>query len=105
MLEWNVIYGNFNSKEIERFNIFDHHSFKDYCAKAAKKYQNSKDEFAEAVRKELMYYFWSKCEWEVVIQHWPQSDRLHDRKIDVYEQVRMNWEVFINYLWEHRDEL
>ena len=105
MLEWNVIYGNFNSHEIETFNIFDHVSFRECCAEAAKKYRNDRDAFIEAVRKELMYYYWSKCEWEVIIQHWPPSERLHDKKIDVYDQVRMNWPIFADYVWNHKDEL
>ena len=28
----------------------------------------TKEEFAETLRRELMYYFWSKAEWELVIE-------------------------------------
>jgi hypothetical protein len=28
-----------------------------------------------------------------------------DEKIDVYDQVRLNWDVFIDWLWENRKEL
>ena len=38
-----------------------------YPKKAAKKCQ-TKDEFAKNLRSELMYYFWSKCEWEVLLK-------------------------------------
>lgn len=105
MLTWNVIYGNFNSREIEIYNIFRHWAFKQDCVKAAKKFMDNKESFADEVRKSLMYYFWSKCEWEVIVQHWPNNERFHDKKIDVYSQVMMNWDIFIDYLWEHRKEL
>lgn len=105
MLAWNVYYGNFNDRKIETYNIFDHYSFCKECEMAAKRRGVTKEEFAEAVRKSLMYYFWSKCEWEIIVSHWPPNERLKDRKIDVYEQVMMNWDVFIDWLWTNRKEL
>ena len=100
-LQWNVIIGDFNHKEIETYNIFDHYYFKEDCDKAWKKYATDFKSFSKEVRSSMMYYFWSKCEWEVVVSHWPQSERFNDKKIDVYEQVMMNWNVFIVYLWNY----
>lgn len=100
-LEWNVIVGNFNSRQIETDNIFNHYKFKEECDKAWKEYKTDFPKFSEAVRRNLMYYFWSKCEWEVIISHWPPSDKRKDKKIDVYEQVMMNWDIFIIYLWNY----
>ena len=121
MLEWNVFIGGFNSREIEVHNVFNHYGFWKDLVKIAKKYKNhvlpddlkiqieaeaqDKAEFAEEVRRSLMYFYWSKCEWEVIIEHWPQHEGWHDKKVDVYEQVRMNWDHFIDYLWEHRREI
>lgn len=39
------------------------------------------------------YYFWAKCEYEVIISAWPPKDR-SDRKIDVYTQLKENWDIF-----------
>lgn len=152
MLSWNVYIGDFNSGKIKCWNIFNHWFFYDSCVKAKKKYKDNMEGFAEDVRSNLMYYFWSKCEYEVVIQPWPsgelyelredvkirhlnqmmseagikyprsntfrlQEDRevtihvfpkdnvFHDRKIDVYEQVMNNWDIFIRYLWDNRKQL
>ena len=86
--------------------------------------------FEERVRRSLSYYYWAKAEWEVIITSWPpyveseEIDRLvkerkecQDKwgyfyrtdvrtniaeKIDVFDQVRMNWNVFIDYLWNNR---
>jgi len=108
MLSWKVWYGDFNSGRIETDDVFDHPGFRDDCRKAARKYAKDKDAFAEAVRKSLMYYFWSKCEWEIILSHWPPSEhssRFRAEKIDVYDQIMLNWEIFIDYVWEHKGEL
>ncbi len=102
-LVWNVYVGNFNSGRIEVHNVFDHwRLWQDLC-KAAQKYKDSERPlFEEEARKTMMYYYWGKCEWEVVIDHCPHSDRRKDLKVDVYDQVRLNWGVFMDYLWENR---
>ena len=102
-LVWNVYVGNFNSGRIEVHNVFDHFRvWQDLC-KAARKYKDSERPlFEEEVRKTMMYYYWSKCEWEVIIDHWPHSDRRKDLKVDVYDQLRLNWRIFCDYLWENR---
>lgn len=146
MLCWNVYYGNFNKREIQTFNVFNHGAFYDSCVKAKKKFKEDREGFAEEVRSSLMYYFWSKCEWEIVLTHWPDGElyqlqqdttlgtlrELFDYgdtyewmrperevtikvypkdyvkqplKIDVYEQVMNNWDIFIEYLWNNRKEL
>ena len=146
MLCWNVYVGDFNSGEIKLYNIFNHWAFYDDCVKVKKRFKDDREGFAKEVRSSLMYYFWSKCEWEVVLQHWPSGElyglrktftmeemyhglkypegkilaapdkrfqvrvfpehnRFNDKKIDVYEQVMNNWDIFIDYLWEHRSEL
>jgi hypothetical protein len=40
-----------------------------------------------------MYYFWSKCEYEVIVSAWPPRDG-SDRKIDIYTQLKENWDIF-----------
>lgn len=66
-LEWYVYRYNSNKNKIEPFNIFRHVGFAEDVDKARKKYK-VRDEFIEQVRKELMYYFWSKSEYELIIQ-------------------------------------
>ena len=100
-LEWNVFVENINRRQIEIYNIFNHSSFKKDCDEAWREYKNSFQKFAENVKRSLMYYFWSKCEWEIILSDFPQSDRFKKKKVDAYEQVMLNWDKFINYLWEY----
>lgn len=95
MLEWNVIYENMNSKEIKPFNVFKHSSFYEDIKKA---YNEAKtlEEFEELVDREARYYFWCKCEYEVIVSGWP-NEKTCD-KIDIYTQLKWNWDRFIQYL-------
>ena len=43
--------------------------------------------------RQCMYYFWAKCEYEVIVSAWPPKDG-SDRKIDIYTQLKENWDIF-----------
>lgn len=104
MLEWNVYVSDFNGKKIDTDNIFDHAGFVRDCQESYKKHKDDKDAFLEAVRRSLMYYYWSKCEWEIIISHWPPRENAHDEKIDVYDQIMLNWPQFSEYIWNNKEE-
>jgi hypothetical protein len=88
-----------------------------------------KKRFAEQVESALMSRYWCKSEWEIILTDWPthittdEVSRLNnevddykkeygkdpyslcvnlrtEEKIDVYDQVMMNWNIFIDYFWE-----
>lgn len=109
MLEWNVYIGNFQNSA-DKYNIFNHWRFFEDCQRNYKKNKDDKDVFLKQLRRDLMYYFWSKTEWEVVITHWPPHRDDEERfnkesiKVDVFDQVRLNWDVFCDYVWSHKDE-
>lgn len=78
---------------------------------------------AEQLKSDLMYYFWSKSEWEIILTSWPpyltsaQVEELKNlkeankyresvdleiaEKIDIYDQIMNNWEPFILYIWTY----
>lgn len=105
MLTWNVYVGNFNARKIERHNVFDHWKFREDCIENRKKNGKDREAFAERLKRDLMYYYWSKCEWEVIVSHWPSGENFRDEKIDVYDQVRLNWDHFADYVWNHKEDL
>lgn len=104
-MEWYVFYYNINRNKIEKFNIFDHAAFADDCAHTLERYSGNRDGFTKEVKRNLMYYFWSKCEWEIEITGFPPSDNGKPLKTDVYTQVMLNFDKFIDYLWNHQTEL
>lgn len=119
-----------NKRKIVEFNIFDHWRFQEIVKKDLKKYK-TREEFAEKLKGHLMYYFWSKYEYEVVISSFPvhikkeELNRINDEfkadtekhghepygmwvcpdvgsKIDIYNQVMLNFEVFVDYVWSNK---
>lgn len=104
MIQWNVIYHNVNADRIETFNVFRHGGLVADIASAVKKRKN-KEEFAEELRRSLFYHFCSKCEWEVLISPWCDRRENKSIKVDVYWQIRNNWDVFLEYTWENRKHL
>lgn len=103
---WNVYYYNLNKRKIEIHNVFNHWRFIEYSAKAIKKFKDDTKALEEQIRKELMYYYWSKYEWEVIISSFtanPKDDECV--KVDVYSQVMLNWDRFFEYFLAHRKEI
>lgn len=102
VLEWNVYRFNINKQKIEVFNIFDHYSFKEYVKKALIEYEYCKEDFIKQLKSELCYYFGGKSEYEVIITCWVGGDREKvNQKIDIYDQVMMNWDKFVDYVWNN----
>lgn len=104
-MKWNVYYYNINKQKIETWNVFDHYRFVEYVKKHLKECK-TKEEFAIELQCELRYYYWSKAEWEVIIAPWVGGDRKKDaEKIDIYDQVMLNWDLFLDYCWNNKEEI
>lgn len=105
-LVWNVYYHNINSNEFKPYNIFQHGGFIEDVERYLKKYKN-KEEFANKLKLSLMYYFWSRCEWEVIITKKdgriimvPWVGRREDIELDVTNNEDFNWTGFYNKMTE-----
>ncbi len=120
-LEWNVFLHDFNSNKIIIFNIFNNGRFLN-CLYKLKNETDFKN-FSEEVRSLIMYCFWSKCEYETIITSFPsyiskkELNRINNEdvkyricvnleceiKVDAYDQIMLNWDKFINYLWNNKN--
>lgn len=62
-----------------------------------KRCKNMDDLIEYTIEKQLdrlcTYYFWAKCEYEVIVSGWPPREG-SDRKIDIYTQLKENWDIF-----------
>ena len=104
MIKWNVFLEDFNHKKIIIWNVFDHYSFYESLKKGLKKYKEKK-EFSEYLKREAMYCFWSKCEYEIILSDWPPSNKFKNEKVDVYDQLNLNWDAFIDYILENKEKI
>ena len=107
MLHWFVYIEDFNRREIGRMDLFDGSYLREECKKALLEADGDKERFGERVRSAIMYRYWSRCEYEIILSGWPpdKTRKFREEKIDVYDQVMLNWPVFLDYVWNHREEL
>lgn len=95
MKQFNVIVWDINSKKFVLYNVIPY---------LANKYKETKtkpktfEEFKVFIDKESKYQWWSRCEYEIVLQSWPKGDI--ENKIDVYLQVKMNIDVITKLLMD-----
>lgn len=101
IIEWYVYYHDSNAQKIIKWNVFNHGSFKNEVDKILQE-NLSRDEFADSLKKYLMYYMWSKCEYKIILSPW--TGRADDIKIDVYDQIMMNFDRFVDYCWSFKSE-
>lgn len=100
-MEWNVFYHNVNSQEIIILNIFEHGGFAKDVEKHLKKCTD-KEAFVKEVKSSLMYFFWSKSEYEIIISPWCGGRNTKDKKVDIYSQIMLNWDKFVDYVWSFK---
>ena len=104
MLKWYVYLESFNSRRIVTYNVFKHFNFYQDVKEAIRQTEN-KQNFSEKIKRIAKYYFWSKCEYEILITSWIATNNFKDKKIDVYDQLELNWDRFIDYIWENKKDL
>ena len=97
-LKWIVLLPN-QTYNITTYNIFNNLSF--ICGLMDLKARFKKDNsivLKEQVKRLLMYSFWSKAEYEIMVKLLCGKE---EHKIDVYEQVMLNYDVFYDYLMDN----
>ena len=99
---WNVYIEDVNTHQIKTFNVFHSYTFNTQCKKVFRKY--SKPEqikiLEEQIRGWAQYCFWCKCEYEILISGWIHEKT--QKKIDVYDQLMLNWDSFFQYVYDHK---
>lgn len=102
--EWYVYMEDFNKKEIVTFNVFHSYTFIESCKKEFRKYQRDKDiaRLENEIKGWAMYCFWSKCEYEIILAPWINREGFETKKIDIYDQLCLNWDSFFKYMMEHK---
>jgi len=88
---------DFNQDKIEVYDVVPMF-IREIEAISKSKRPKTKDELDEMLDQEAMYHFWSKCEYEILIRDWPSGKE--EEKIDVYDQLKMNWNNFVDFFWE-----
>ena len=97
MKSFNVIIYNYNAQKFEHYDIMP------YLIRVYQETHKPKpitiEEFKEFIKKESMYQWWSRCEYEIILSDWPCQN--HKEKWDIYNQVMMNLDIIANILMEN----
>lgn len=104
-LVWNVYEFAFGESKPCTVNVFDHFRFGKGLYKLKRKKLTNRDEFDKELQSLLMYSFWSKCEYELVLLPWPCGTDDKGHKIDVYNQIMINFGRFSDYVWENQKSI
>lgn len=128
-LAYYVYIRNINSNKIEKYNVLTNNIISE-IKERTNMVSCDKTLFETEVSNILRYYYWARCEWEIVLTDWPthisikELTRLNnelekhkanrgslpnfmcvnlctEEKIDVYNQLMLNWDIFIDYLWRN----
>ena len=98
-LEYYVLLPNINNERDYKFNVF--HSSRFFRCLMDLKARTKKDNtvnIKEEVKHLLQYSFWCKAEYEIMVKLLCGKE---EHKIDVYEQVMLNYDVFYDYLMDN----
>ena len=100
-LSWIVTYHNCNADKIEYRDIL---KYREDFIKKLKKKCATKEEFAEKMRREMMWSYWSKCEWEMIVEiddngriwlsPWVGSRNPQGTRTDVTDRTDFDWRNF-----------
>lgn len=98
MKKYNVIHCDVNARKIEEYDVMPYFAnrYKE-CKKSAK--PKTYDECRLFVEAESRYMFWSRCEYEVIIQGWP--DNRVEAKWDIHRQIMMNLDLVVGVFMEN----
>ena len=100
-LSWRVLHHDFNSNKIVYYDILDNTLFLKDVEQARRKHMDDDVLFLDEVRSLLMYYYWSKCEHEILVSGLFDKYGESETKIDAFGQVEANWDAFSQYLLQN----
>lgn len=97
-LVWNVILYENNAPV--KYNIFKNSNFAAGVAERIFSWSDlTREEVAQHLEHLVQWQFWGRCEYECVVSSWPPSSKDNGTKIDVDLQLQMNWDRFVEYVY------
>lgn len=104
-LEWYAFVYDWNNKELKKINVFRG----DFSNNISKRIKDEKiknyNEFKEVIKRMLMYRYWSKAEYEVLVTDLTNKidENTDMHKIDIWFQLEPNLDRICEYLINKMD--
>ena len=83
----------------ESFVPYDVIPYLKECYCEAKDKPKTLEEFKDFIKVHSLYQWWSRCEYEVILCGWPNTDT--NKKVDVYWQIMMNIDIITELFIKH----
>lgn len=104
-MKYNVMFYDLVERKFKSLNVFRHVGFKRGVLELFEKHKNDKDKFLKELDLEAFYHFNCKVEFEIMVIPLLYTVKVGgedggEKKIDVYDQLRMNWDIFTEYTWK-----
>ena len=96
VLEWNTIL--YEHDKLRIYNVFNNAYFSEAVTNIMHTPNISRSEISEVIMRKAQWQFWGRCEYEHIISSWPPYDGDKGYKIDIFEQLTLNWDRFIDYI-------
>ena len=94
--KFNVLYFDFNAKELKPYNIITEDLIEDFKKKT--KSLTSIEDKKKILDDYFLYHYWSKREYELFIGDAFEEDISKYKKVDIYTQIQMNFDVIYNLI-------
>jgi hypothetical protein len=101
---WPTLIHDFNAKTVRTHDVL---AYREDQVKKFKKKYTTKEEFAKALDKDLMWQYWSRSEYEMILYIEDESVYLEpwcgdfkDGRIDITDGDTLNWPVFAREMLE-----
>ena len=101
-IPYNCLWQDFNRRQFEGYDVMPYfiREWKD-IKKNAKPYSEdeyrgrpqTKEELKQWFLRKSQYMFWSRCEYEIIVSGWPNTDTKSN--IDIHDQIKMNIDVIL----------
>ena len=106
-MEWYVYRHDTNKGKIIKYNVVNTGVI-DHLIKMLNQIKEEKghwnyDDFTAAATQIYRYYYWGKCEHEIIIKEWVGKEA--EEKVDVFDQLMLNWDIFVDHLYDYVVEL
>ena len=96
-LEWYALYWNWNEDCLVKINVIREELINE--VKKLIKHTDDYDIIKTLIKNNLMYHYWSKCEFEIVVRDFAElKPDTREQKIDVWYQLEPNLDRIVEYI-------
>lgn len=102
-LHWYVLYHDFNQRKIRKYDVLKDTA--PIIADMIKKQKiTNREDFKKALKSELMYTYWSRAEYEILVGDLFLTKDNTDKwlkeasKVDIWSQIEPNLDIMVDYI-------